>query len=300
MVKKNTLLQKEEIFTETDHLIQELQDELGSLKHRVRSLEDEKEKVSLFYEEAKSNSEYIEKIYSQYQKNIWSSNESIQVMAQVMKSLKTPVINVTSNLKDILLGIPDKEIQNSLNGCIMNLEEVIAHFNETTDYLEKLGENPDNFKMEERDLKKFLQNKLDRLSYYYDKIEFLYDKNIVPIITMHFQLLEGVFDSIFKDFIFSIPNKEGVTMRTYFSEDKEFQEKILCIDILSQKTSGLIWNKLWQDSLDYSYNDGTKIPMKWFYWKKILEKIQGKITFVTQEKNILGLQVCLPYKQIIN
>lgn len=125
---------KPKIYTESDHLLNDLKEELAGLKSRMSVIEDEQEKNRVLLNQLSIQEDLTNELLSNQQNETEAHRENYQVIANVMRHLRSPVSSVVDNLAGILIDVDDSETQRTLKQCMDTASEVVHSFNEVANF----------------------------------------------------------------------------------------------------------------------------------------------------------------------
>ena len=132
---------KPKIYTESDHILNDLKEELTSLKSRMNLIEEEQENNRHLLDQLSFQEDLANELIAGHHEEIESNKENYKVIANVMHSLKSPVSNVVENLAGIISEIDDKDAQDTLKECINTASNVLSSFTEVEEFCMDVGES---------------------------------------------------------------------------------------------------------------------------------------------------------------
>ncbi len=294
--KKN----KPKIYTESDHILNDLKEELTSLKTRMNLIEEEQENNrhlldQLSFQESLTN----ELITGQHEENE-SNKENYKVIANVMHSLKSPVSNVVANLAGIISEINDQDAQDTLKECINTASNVLNSFIEVEEFCMDVGESF-HISQQAVDIKSFFKETVSNLQKELgfstpQSLRLLMDKTIPESGPLYTEVIKQCLESLLKELINSKP-AAGISIRIA-SEKNETKYGIEISDITIQlnadQPTDITWNESWVESIQINQNQLLNSGFNLLRTRDSLRKSGGQLEICKHSDKIIGFKVNLP------
>ena len=284
--------QKQKI-SQTDLLIEKLYDELSFLSQKLARLESDKVGKIELSEKLEHHHFLINNLQTQYKKQEISYKKNIKIAMKMMQQIKDPIANVSNSLQKISDKTKELETKKSLNSCLNTLAKLKQQCYDSESYFDILLTEK-KFTSKECSLQEIF-TALNQHPLYGDLkfSEILSEK----IITKK-ELLQAIFYEIF-DFLYQaiLPaNKVSIVMQKISPDNSLNNQWNTCISFYFQSKEKILWNKDWENSLQYTADEQNKIPLKWLYWKKELNLYQGEFYVEEEENQVEGISLTLPFQ----
>ena len=286
---------KPEILTESDLILEKLQNEMDSIKERMHQLEKEnqetKEIKANFNKQLKINQNLIQS----KNKQAIETRQDFQVAAKLVRGFKNPVNQVVNSLKDMKNEIVDEDLQKTLEDCVKTANQVLASFDKTESYCLSLGSAAFD-KFEVINFKEYIKKKIAG-SKFEQSTKILCDKNLPDKIKIPVKLVEKTIDTV----IAVLLKHNGTDQRLQFKITQKnaainlgIQAQQLEVNISSNKTTYMKWKENWLDSVDLMGDNDGKAPLEWLQCRNELKKINGDLKVLLEKNFIVGTELSIP------
>jgi len=291
---------KPKIYTESDHILNDLKEELTGLKSRMNLIEEEQEKNRHLLDQLSFQEDLANELISGQQEELESNKENYKVIANVMHNLKSPVSNVVENLAGIISEIDDKDSQDTLKECINTASNVLNSFIEVEEFCMDVGESF-HTNQQAVDIKSFFKETVSGLQ---KKLSFstpqslrlLMDKTIPENGPLYTEAIKQCLESLLKELIHTRPTTE-VSIRIA-SENNEIKYGIeisdLTIQLEADQPTNITWNNSWVESIQMNQSQLLNSGLNLLRIRDSLRKSGGQLEINKRDEKIIGFKVYLP------
>ena len=291
---------KPKIYTESDHILNDLKEELTSLKSRMNLIEEEQENNRHLLDQLSFQEDLANELIAGHHEEIESNKENYKVIANVMHSLKSPVSNVVENLAGIISEIDDKDAQDTLKECINTAYNVLSSFTEVEEFCMDVGES---FQINQQavDIKSFFKETVSNLQKELSfstpqSLRLLMDRTIPENGPLYTEVIKQCLESLLKELIYSKPTAE-VSIRIG-SEKNEMKYGIeisdLTIQLEADQPTDITWNESWVESIQMNQSQLLNSGFNLLRIRDSLRKSGGQLEISKHNNKIIGFKVYLP------
>lgn len=290
---------KPTILTESDQVLQELQNELASLKSRMSSVEEEQEQNRTLVEKLSFHEELANEAITNHQKDSRQHKENYQVIANVVQNLKTPVSQVVSNLSGVIADIDDEETQKTLQECMDTASNVLMSFDDVEDFC--LSASSDfSAKQTQVVVRDFFRDAVSELQSSIapdqTKYRLLVDKNVPEKSVLHCEAIQSCLNNLAQELQNAVQGGE-----TVIKIESEQQEEIygieildLCLTLDCSQASSLIWKESWIDSIQENQAELLNSGLKLLKTRDLIRKTGGHLDILLEEEKVKGFRLSFP------
>ncbi|NQU63869.1 MAG: hypothetical protein HQ517_06245 [SAR324 cluster bacterium] len=291
---------KPKIYTESDHILNDLKEELTGLKSRMNLIEEEQEKNRHLLDQLSFQEDLANELINGQQEEIEANRENYKVIANVMHNLKSPVSNVVENLAGIISEIDDKDAQDTLKECINTASNVLNSFIEVEEFCMDIGESLHS-NHQVVDIKKFFKETVSNLQKELNlaathSMRLLIDKTIPQISPLYTETIKQCLDGLLRELNHSKPSAE-ISIRIA-SEKNEMKYGIEISDLTIQleidQLTDITWNESWVESIQLNQNILLNSGFNLLRIRDSLRKSGGQLEIRKRTDKIIGFKVYLP------
>lgn len=291
---------KPKIYTESDHILNDLKEELAGLKSRMNLIEEEQEKNRTLLDQLSFQEDLANELINSQQQEIETNRENYKVIANVMQDLKSPVSNVVDNLAGIISEIDDKDAQDTLKECMDTASNVLSSFSEVEEFCLDIGEGV-QFSQQPVDIKKFfketisaLQKELVQPSAH--KLRLLVDRSIPEKSPLYTEAIKLCLESLMKELIHSGPSLDIAIRVASENCDEKYGIEIsdLTIQLLADQPIDITWNESWVESIQMNQAKLVNSGFNLLRTRDSLRKSGGQLEICKQDEKIIGFKINLP------
>jgi hypothetical protein len=293
--------EKPKILTESDHILNSLQEELAGLKSRMNLIEAEQEQNRTLLERLSFQEDLNNELILGRQEDIAASQDNYKVIANVIHNLKSPVNSVVDNLAGIIAEIDDQETQQTLKNCMQTAANVLSTFDEVEDFCLDISSGFETCQ-QQIGLRTFFKEILTEIQ---SRSEFKHLKSLRlqiekslpeegPLVT---DTVKGCLDCLLKELTAVAPSGTAIIIRIA-SENNATKYGIplsdLAVYIDLESATELTWGDSWLESITQNQ---TKLIHGGFNLLRIrdsLRKSGGQLEVRTTDKKVSGFKFCLP------
>lgn len=291
---------KPKIYTESDHILNDLKEELSGLKSRMNLIEEEQEKNRHLLDQLSFQEDLANELISGQQEEIESNRENYKVIANVVQNLKSPVSNVVENLTGIISEIDDKDAQDTLKECIDTASNVLSSFSEVEEFCMNVGDHL-NAEQQAVDIKDFFKETVSNLQKELNlatthSLRLLMDRTIPEISPLYTETIKQCLEGLLKELIHSKASSE-ISIRIA-SEKNEVKYGIEISDLTIQlevdQPTDIMWNESWVESIQINQNNLLNSGFNLLRIRDSLRKSGGQLEISKRSEKIFGFKVYLP------
>ncbi|MBU2647160.1 hypothetical protein KKI24_20795 [bacterium] len=291
---------KPKIYTESDHILNDLKEELAGLKSRMNLIEEEQEKNRNLLDQLSFQEDLTNELIASQHVEIETNRENYKVIANVMQNLRSPVSNVVENLAGIISEIDDKEAQDTLKECMNTASNVLNSFIEVEEFCMDIGEG---FGMSQQSVntKAFFKETVSTIQKELNlstalSLRLLMDKTIPENSPLHTEAIRQCLESLLKELIYSKPNT-GISIRIG-SEKNEIKYGIeisdLTILVEADQPTDITWNESWVESIQKNQKNLLNSGFNLLRIRDSLKKSGGQLEISKRTDKIVGFKIYLP------
>jgi len=291
---------KPKIYTESDHMLKGLKDELAGLKSRMNLIEEEQEKNRNLLDQLSFQEDLSNELIASQHEEIETNKENYKVIANVMHDLKSPVSNVVENLAGIMSEIDDKDAQDTLKECMNTASNMLNSFTEVEEFCLDAGEGlqssqqPVDIKAFFKDTVSGLQRELDHSAGH--SLRLLVDKSIPEKSPLYTEAIKHCLNSLLKE-LFNNRNSASISIRIA-SEKSEMKYGIEISDLtilleIDQPTD-ITWNDSWIDSIQLNQHSLLNSGFNLLRIRDSLRKTGGQLEICKNADKVNGFKIYLP------
>ncbi|MFH2132216.1 MAG: hypothetical protein ABIK68_17705 [bacterium] len=291
---------KPKIYTESDHILNDLKEELAGLKSRMNLIEEEQEKNRNLLDQLSFQEDLTNELIASQHVEIETNRENYKVIANVMQNLRSPVSNVVENLAGIISEIDDKEAQDTLKECMNTASNVLNSFIEVEEFCMDIGEG---FGMSQQSVntKAFFKETVSTIQKELNlsttsSLRLLMDKTIPEKSPLHTEAIRQCLESLLKELIYSKPNT-GISIRIG-SEKNEIKYGIeisdLTILVEADQPTDITWNESWVESIQKNQKNLLNSGFNLLRIRDSLKKSGGQLEISKRTDKIVGFKIYLP------
>lgn len=288
------------IYTESDHILNDLKEELAGLKSRMSLIEEEQEKNRTLMEQLSFQEDLANELISAQQEEIETNRENYKVIANSVKNLKTPVSSVVENLAGIMSEIDDKDTQITLKECMDTATNVLHSFTEVEAFCEDAGSKI-QANQQLTDIKTFFQETVvllqDDIAQISDcSLRLLVDKTLPEKSPLYVETIKLGMEGLVKELVNSLPATTiAIRISTEKGDEKYGIElKDLAIELLSDKPTEMSWNDSWFESIQMNQNRLLNLGFNLLRVRESLRKSGGQLEIYKESDCIVGFKILIP------
>ncbi len=292
--------EKPKIYTESDKILKDLNEELAGLKSRMQAIEVEQKHNRDLLDQLSFNEDLTNEIITNQQEENKTNKENYKIIANVMHDLKSPVSDVVDNLAGIISEIEDKEAQDTLRDCMNTASNVLDSFTEVEDFCLDVGsdhldnQTTVNVRAFFRGYVSILQQNLD----FNDRhtVRLLVDKNVPTNSPMYEETIKVCLKNLLMELRNTITASVITVMVGRESNEKKYGIEIsdLTIELKADHLTDLEWGDSFVESIR---NNQDKLLNQGFNILKIrdlLKKSGGQLKIQKKDNTIQGFKFHLP------
>lgn len=285
------------ILTESDRILQELQEELSDLKSRMHHLEEEQEENKDLIKQLAIYEEFTQAQAESAKKEREHHKDNYQVIGNVMQNLKSPVTNVVDNLSDLIGQIPDLDTQACLKECMDTANSVLKTFSEVEDFC-RLEAAPSEGHQTGVETREFLKNVLQQAQKELDlsiPVRLMVDKLVPEESALYIETIQSALSSLLKELDFPESKELIVEIKKEQSAERVLVELFdLVVTIKTQGPCPLQWSDSWVESIQANHE---RMQNQGFNLLNTRDKIRntgGSLEALTEEGKLTGFECRLP------
>ncbi|MGK0288777.1 MAG: hypothetical protein ACI86H_000198 [bacterium] len=290
---------KPKIFTESDRIIDHLTDELKAITTRVSDLEGDREDYKEFFDQFNFQKELSNEILESSALEKQATRENFEVLAGVMHKWKNPVSNVVTNLENIVSGIDDLEMKESLRECMNTASQVLDSFNQAEEFCEQASRDGE-FESTTLEPRKYFKSKISSLQSNdhskKHKYRLLIEKNVPQKIVLNEKILGQVSQDLWNELehylepnniCFRLGVRSGGSLFGFDTED-------FLVSFEAEKPSELIWASSISEILKVNEDILKNTGLRWLQVADRVRKIGGRVEIMEKTGKVTGCRLLLP------
>lgn len=291
---------KPKIYTESDHILKDLREELAGLKSRMNLIEEEQEKNRILLDQLTFQEDLANELIATQEAEIETNRENYKVIANVMQDLKSPVSNVVENLAGILSEIDDEDAQDTLKQCMDTASNVLNSFGEVEEFCLEAGEKI-QFNQQPVEIKAFFKETLTDLQKQLSlptrcHMKLLVDKTIPSQSPLYTEAVKHCLENLLKELIHSKPGADIDVRIGSQKGEKKFGIEIadLSVQLLVNQPTDLTWSDSWVDSIQMNQSRLLNSGFNLLRIRDLLRKSGGQLEICKERDFIIGFRILLP------
>lgn len=291
---------KPKIYTESDHILNDLKEELAGLKSRMNLIEEEQEKNRSLLDQLSFQEDLANELIASQQEEIETNRENYKVIANVMQDLKSPVSSVVENLAGIMSEIDDQDAQDTLKECMDTASNVLSSFSEVEEFCMDIGEGfhcsqqPVDVKLFFKETVSAMQKNIVQSTG--STLRLLVDKAIPRKSPLYTEAIKPCMESLLKELVHSIPTGDIAIRVASESSEMKYGIEIsdLTIQLLADQPTDITWNDSWVESIQINQKQLLSSGFNLLRTRDSLRKSGGQLEICKHGDKIVGFKILLP------
>ncbi len=288
------------IYTESDHILNDLKEELAGLKSRMNLIEEEQEKNRTLLDQLSFQEDLSNELIASQHEEIETNRENYKVIANVMQDLKSPVSNVVENLAGIISEIDDKDAQDTLKECMDTASNVLSSFGEVEEFCMDIGEGF-HLNRQPVDIISFFKETISTLRteliHSSDfNLQLLVDKTIPDKSPLYTEAIKLCLENLLKELIHSRPTADIDIQIASEKSDMKYGIEItdLTIQLMADQPMDIKWNESWVESIQMNQANLLNSGFNLLRIRDSLRKSGGQLEICKQSDKVIGFKIFLP------
>jgi len=288
------------IYTESDHILNDLKEELAGLKSRMSLIEEEQEKNRTLLEQLSFQEDLANELIVSQQQETEANRVNYKVIANAMKDLRSPVSSVVENLAGIMSEIDDSYTKDTLKECMNTATNVLNSFTEVEAFCEdvsggiSIGQRPAELKSFFQETVSSLQREIAQPSNC--SLRLLVDKTLPEKTQLFPETIKLGMEGLLKELVNSTPAAD-IAIRIsaeHGGEKYGIELSDLAIELLSDKPTTMQWNDSWFESIQMNQSNLLNLGFNLLRVRESLRKSGGQLEICKENSLIIGFKILLP------